>query len=739
MVLTDSPRNSSPWNNFRRCFARLLFLSVLLACNATVERACAADLYIGTTSTPETNTISSGTSAYQSTVVGYSGDSSNNLLVVTGSGTVLTNSLYIELGKAGLGNNQLLVTNGGSVKIASYTWIGDNSGNSVVVAGAGTTYANNIGGGGYFSVGRYGSSNSFTASGGSTVNIGSEAAIGQSNGSSFNYLLVADSGTTFTSSTNIRVGYGGSSNNLTVSNGAVMSVAGFTRLSESSTSTGNSALITGTGSLLTNSWYFFVGFGGASNSLTVSDGGTLKVATNTFLGFSNTSTGNSLLVAGTGSLFTNSGLIYLGLEGSGNNLTVSNGGTVSASGDYSFMGYYASSGGNTAVVTGTGSLFTNSGDLYLGFQGAANSLTVSDGGTVRVATDTYIGTYSTASNSVALVSGAGALLTNTGDIVVGYEAAGNSLTISNGGAVAGRNFIAGYNTVTATNNTLLVTGAGSTLTAAESLQVGFVGGGIATATDGGSIIAASNIVLAVSNGSAGVLNIGRFGASESAGAVTTPEIQFGDGTGTVNFNQTNSYTLTAAITGTGTVNQLGTGTTTLAGESTSFTALAVQGGTMRLDVSTGPAVSGSVSVAAGATLFLASSNQVADTAAVTLSGGTIMRGSGVMEIFGNLNLTGDSIIDFGIGSASSLNFGTYTGGGFNLNVTNFSFGNVLTFKTDLTDTIDDTNFFEFDKEFTSNWDGDTDTFTITSVPEPTTGMLLLLGATALYFWKRRTS
>ena len=80
--------------------------------------------------------------------------------------------------------------------------------------------------------------------------------------------------------------------------------------------------------------------------------------------------------------------------------------------------------------------------------------------------------------------------------------------------------------------------------------------------DGGTV-AASNIVIAASNGSSGTLNIGRFGTNDTGGTIITPTIAFGAGTGAINFNQRDAVTITSAISGAGTLNQLGAGTTTL--------------------------------------------------------------------------------------------------------------------------------------------------------------------------------
>ena len=68
----------------------------------------------------------------------------------------------------------------------------------------------------------------------------------------------------------------------------------------------------------------------------------------------------------------------------------------------------------------------------------------------------------------------------------------------------------------------------------------------------------------------GQVKIGSLGGSDTAGTIATPTIAFGSGTGTVNFNQGDTTALTSSITGLGTVQQLGIGTTILFG-SNSYT------------------------------------------------------------------------------------------------------------------------------------------------------------------------
>ena len=67
-------------------------------------------------------------------------------------------------------------------------------------------------------------------------------------------------------------------------------------------------------------------------------------------------------MTGAGSTWTNSGDLYVGCSGSGT-LNIEAGGQVSNF--YGYLGYNSGSTG-TVTVTGTGSMWTNSGTLYLG-------------------------------------------------------------------------------------------------------------------------------------------------------------------------------------------------------------------------------------------------------------------------------------------------------------------------------------------------------------------------------------
>jgi T5SS/PEP-CTERM-associated repeat protein len=86
-------------------------------------------------------------------------------------------------------------------------------------------------------------------------------------------------------------------------------------------------------------------------------------------------------VSGTGSMWTNRYNLYVGRWGSGT-LNIEAGGQVSASNG--ILGCDSGSTG-TATVTGTGSTWTNSGELYVGREGSG-TLTATDGGAVTAET-----------------------------------------------------------------------------------------------------------------------------------------------------------------------------------------------------------------------------------------------------------------------------------------------------------------------------------------------------------------
>jgi len=205
------------------------------------------------------------------------------------------------------------------------------------------------------------------------------------------------------------------------------------------------------------------------------------------------------------------------------------------------------------------------------------------------------------------------------------------------------------------------------------------------------------------------------------------------------FDRSDAYTHIGTISGSGSVTKSGAGTTTLTGSNSFTSALAVNSGVLDLNASTGAAAAAAstISVATNAILLVSKSDQVNNNAAVTLSGGTIQRASGVSEVFGSLNLTTSSFLDFSGGTAGTITFSgiSYTPSSLlALNIGNFNQGSTLVFQT--TNNLSLTGFtFSGTGGFGgSTFDGNT--FTITAIPEPST-VIAAAGLLGLMLWPIR--
>ncbi len=357
--------------------------------------------------------------------IGQTSASSNNLVVVSGTNSLWTNSSSLYVGYSGSGN-ALIITNGGKVSSGNgINYVGENSTqNSVLITGSSSSW--NCSGYFYLSYINGGRSQIAIKNGGafttsSTFDIGVYA--------NSNSCMVADASSSLQCQT-FRIGYASIANQCIVTNGATLAV---NSSSQPTTIEGTFtiATVTGAGSVWTNAGD--LDFGQYSNVLSITSGG-MVVDNN---GYIENGSGkpNTVIVAGTNSLWKNLGDLHVADLGA--QLLITNGGTVAN--NYGYLGDNAGNNNCYVLVSGPGSVWTNRYDLYIGNNGATNQLVVANSGAVVARQNLY----------------------------VGYNGNGNQIVVSNSGLVTVANQLqissgtANSNTVTVNGGTMVVTNGAS--------------------------------------------------------------------------------------------------------------------------------------------------------------------------------------------------------------------------------------------------------------------------------------
>jgi len=453
----------------------------------------------------------------------------------------------------------------------------------------------------------------------------------------------------------------------------------------------------------------------------------------------------------------NSSTTYSGALSGGGALNKVGTGTLALSGNSSFTGATTISNGAIRVSHANGLGATNGGTTVLagaalelegGITIGAEALTltnngISSGGSLRSISgaNTYGGLISLGTGvgvgvdagsltlTGGVTNGGGSSFTKLGAgtlILNSTSTATGILTISGGTMQLGANGVIGAVAVNLTNGTTLdLNGRNATLGAAGNLNVYLTG---ATLKSGAGTISLTTTNVGVT--------VSSFANANSS--IISGKLNLGGNTNTFNVadgGAAEDLVVSAAVSNGGLI-KTNTGIMSLTASNSFTGATTVGQGTLKLDALAGSALGATtnVTVRSGATLLIAQSNQVNNSAAVTLSGGTIRTGAGVSEAFGNLNLTTGSFLDFGAtdGNASSMTFGTYTPSSL-LTIDNFNFGSTLVFGSNLTSTINNSSFFTFTNGgiASSSWNGST--FTITAIPETST-YVAAFGLLSLLIW-----
>ena len=328
--------------------------------------------------------------------IGLNAGGSNNLVLVSGPGSRWFNSSTLFVGGGGAGNT-LMVTNGG--RVVGNGIIGNlvsASNNCAIVTGPGSSWISAS-----FQLGESSSRNQLLVNnGGALLDTNGSFVIGFS--SAGNCLTVADPGSALTCQT-FQLGDSGTANQCIVSNGAMLKVLYTGTPAAVVEGTFSVATITGAGSVWTNGGDLH--FGSTSNVLSITAGGTLwdnNSYVRCTLGKPDT-----IVVAGTNSQWINR--IDLHFQELSGQIFITNGGMVIDNhgylGDGTSLGY--------ALVSGSGSTWSNLTAVYVGNGSDSNQLVIADSGLVY-AENLYLGsgTSTIQTNNQVTVNG-GQLIATT--------------------------------------------------------------------------------------------------------------------------------------------------------------------------------------------------------------------------------------------------------------------------------------------------------------------------------------
>lgn len=487
--------------------------------------------------------VSIGTSGNGSLCIDAGGQVSNTLcyvaynsgsvgsVKVSGDGSTWTNSGALYVGYYGKGS--LDIEAGGQVSNTSGYIYGRAS--AVTVAGANSKWTNS----GDLNVGQYESVTLTIAAGGQVSN--ANCVVGYSSYSGLiETVTVNGAGSKWINSGTLDVGKYGKATFTIADGGQVSNTTGY--LADTASATGT-ATVTDAGSKWTNNGDLYIGRYG-SGSLTIAAGGQVEDNTG-YLSYSSSS--SAATVTGAGSKWIHSKDFYVANFGKAT-LLIDAGGQVNNANGY--VGYAASNSNGAVTVSGAGSVWNNSGSLYIGSTGSG-SLTVTDGGVVNVGQTLFASLSNLQGNGVITANGIvldGNLVFDdahglqqsipfgTGGVVnlnlnpsypfgIGYKSTG-TLTIANGISFSLPVGYLGY--TSSANGTATVTGNGSKWSVSDTLYVGYAGRGTLN-IESGATVAAKNLMLGNSSYNQGTCNLD--GGVLQVGTITAGSTNYFNWTG----------------------------------------------------------------------------------------------------------------------------------------------------------------------------------------------------------------
>jgi len=329
------------------------------------------------------------------------------------------------------------------------------------------------------------------------------------------------------------------------------------------------------------------------------------------------------------------------------------------------------------VTLGAGSKLTigstnNLNSIFGGVISGAGTITKAGTGTLTL---TGANTFGGAGQTIAL--NAGTLMIN-GNASLGHTS--NTVTFGGGALALAGDVSSARGLILSSNATI------NTDTNAANFSGTISGAGVLTKTGagtmtlsgpntytGGTVINAGTVVVnsASSLGaSTGALTVNAGTLEVATGFVSTRNIALGHADSTVQIDASQTYSTGGVISGSGNLNKTGTGTLTLTKASSFTGATVVDEGKLIAAATTGSALASTTAITVndGGTLLLGASDQISNSAPISLNGGTIAKGNfneGTASLVGLGALTLESAgsrLDFGTGTVGILTFASFDPG-----------------------------------------------------------------------------
>lgn len=390
--------------------------------------------------------------------------------------------------------------------------------------------------------------------------------------------------------------------------------------------------------------------------LNIQSGGTLNVGTTVSLGTVQGATGQINITSG--ATLESSGDLIVGESGSGA-LTLTNGATVQSG--YTVIGDHDEASGS--ILVDSGSTLNSDKSLIVGSSGKA-SLTLKNDGRVSIGNN---GTVYVAEESIA-----------TGTLNVG-AAGSNASNATSAGHLDAARVVFGKGAGTLNFNH---TDSDYQFNAAleGDGRVNHIAGETVLNGDSGAFLGQVNVAggdLVVNNRLAAQIDVGPSGALRVGSGGTTGEVLSDMANdGQVIFDRSNEYQYAKVISGTGSVEQAGTGTTILTGENTYTGGTLVDDGTLQLGAGANGGTSGSlvgdIAISAPGTFAFNRSDPYTFAGVLSGEGRVDQRGAGRTELTGDSSVfAGNTQVNAGIlavngqlgGSTDVFNGATLAGNG----------------------------------------------------------------------------